>query len=120
MRERVTIQDHQSSRFICEPLHLLDYCLINDGGVALILTTPERAKDLAKPPVYIRGFSQASALSGSAMPSADFWFAPMQAAANAVYALAGVRPGELSALMVYDNFSQIGNAACWERVCDNW
>src|SRR3546814_5227644 len=59
MRERVTIQDHQSSRFICEPLHLLDYCLINDGGVALILTTPERAKDLAKPPVYIRGFSQA-------------------------------------------------------------
>src|SRR3546814_10776940 len=42
MRERVAIQDHHSSRFICEPLHLLDYCLINDGGVALILTTPER------------------------------------------------------------------------------
>ena len=46
MRKPFTLADYHASRYICEPLHLLDYCLINDGGVALILTTAERARDL--------------------------------------------------------------------------
>ena len=65
MKKPITIEDHQSSRFIAEPLHLLDYCLINDGGVALIVTTAERARDLPKPPVYVRGFGTATKLVNS-------------------------------------------------------
>ena len=42
---RSTIEDHQASRFVCEPLHLLDYCLINDGAACVIVTTAERARD---------------------------------------------------------------------------
>jgi acetyl-CoA acetyltransferase len=105
MRERITLQDYRDSRFIVEPLHLFDYCLINDGGVALILTSAERARDLAKPPVYIRGFSQASRLPGSDIPPEDFWFAPMQSVASDVYAMSGVSRDDLSGLMIYDNFS---------------
>jgi acetyl-CoA acetyltransferase len=52
MREPITIEQHQASRFICDPLRLFDYCLINDGGVCLIVTGAERARDRAKPPVW--------------------------------------------------------------------
>ncbi len=51
----LTIEDHQNSRFVAEPLHLLDYCLVTDGGVAVVVTTAERARALKKPPVSIMG-----------------------------------------------------------------
>ena len=50
MRTPYTLADYQNSRYICEPLHLLDYCLINDGGVALVLTSAERARILLSRP----------------------------------------------------------------------
>ncbi|MCP8938763.1 thiolase family protein [Alsobacter sp. SYSU M60028] len=105
MRQPITVEDHQNSRFIAEPLHLFDYCLINDGGVALILTSAERARDMAKPPVYIRGFAQASALADVYVPPEDFWRDPMRRVAEEVYAMAGVTRDDMSALMIYDNFT---------------
>jgi acetyl-CoA acetyltransferase len=105
MREPFTIEDYRRSRYICEPLHLLDYCLINDGGVALILTTTERARDLRGRPVYIRGFGQASAFAGSAFPPDDFWRAPMQRVAAQTYEMAGLSQRDMNALMIYDNFT---------------
>src|SRR5713101_7933577 len=44
MRDVFDVDDHQQSRFVCEPLHLLDYCLINDGASCVIVTTAERAR----------------------------------------------------------------------------
>src|SRR5918996_1142657 len=46
MQTPFTLEEYLEARFICEPLRLLDYCLINDGGVAMILTTAKRARDL--------------------------------------------------------------------------
>jgi acetyl-CoA acetyltransferase len=105
MRTPFTLADYHASRYICEPLHLLDYCLINDGGVALILTAGERARDLIQPPVYLRGYGMATALAGSSFPSDDFWRAPMRKAADKSFADAGVSHAEISALMIYDNFT---------------
>ena len=105
MRTPITLEDYRAARYICEPLRLLDYCLINDGGVAMILTTTERARDLKKPPVTLRGFAQASALAGSTFPPEDFWRAPMRAVADDVYAMAGAGPQDMDALMIYDNFT---------------
>jgi acetyl-CoA acetyltransferase len=105
MQNPITLDDHQNSKFIAAPLHLLDYCLINDGGVAMILTTPERARDLKQKPVFIRGFSQATTLADSNMPPEDFWYEPMQSSATDVLAMAGVTREDLSGLMIYDNFS---------------
>ena len=45
----ITLQEHQDSRWIVEPLHLLDCCQESDGGQAIVVTTPERAKDAAEP-----------------------------------------------------------------------
>ncbi|MGI6856296.1 thiolase family protein [Mesorhizobium sp. 1B3] len=105
MQTPITVEDHQRSRFIAEPLHILDYCLINDGGVAIILTAADRARDYAKPPVYIRGFAQATRLKGSSLPPNDFWYEPMQKIAGDIYRMADVKHEDLDALMIYDNFS---------------
>src|SRR5215510_2643082 len=105
MRTPFTIEDYLAARFICEPLRLLDYCLINDGGVAMILTSAERARDSRKPPVYIRGFAQAAEFTGSTFPPEDFWRAPIERVAADVYAMADARPADMDALMIYDNFT---------------
>jgi len=58
MRDPITLADHQASRMIAEPLHLLDCCLVSNGGIAVIVTSAERARDLARPPVHVRGWAQ--------------------------------------------------------------
>ena len=53
MREPYSLSDYLESRYISRPLRLYDYCLVNDGAVAYILTTRERARDLRQPPVLV-------------------------------------------------------------------
>jgi acetyl-CoA acetyltransferase len=59
LREPITIADHQASRFVAEPFHLLDCCVVSNGGVAVIVTTGDRARSLAQPPVPVLGWAQA-------------------------------------------------------------
>src|SRR5205085_10463657 len=73
--------------------------------VAMILTASDRARDLKAPPVFIRGFGQASALAGSMFPPEDFWYAPMQRVAADLRAMSGLAPDDMDALMIYDNFT---------------
>lgn len=58
MREPMTLEDHQSSRMIADPLRLLDCCLVSNGAVAVIVTSAERAATLAQPPVHVWGWGQ--------------------------------------------------------------
>ncbi|MGC4934782.1 thiolase family protein [Gordonia sp. DT30] len=58
MQKPITIDDHQESRWIVEPLHLLDCCLVSNGGAAVVVTTGERARTLAQAPVYVWGSGQ--------------------------------------------------------------
>jgi acetyl-CoA acetyltransferase len=58
MRAPITLEDYHRSRWVVEPLHLLDCCLVSNGGVAVIVTSAERAASLGQPPVYLRGFGQ--------------------------------------------------------------
>lgn len=60
MRKPLTMEEYLSSRYIVEPLHLFDCCLVSNGGVAVIITSAERARNLKQPPVYILGLGQAS------------------------------------------------------------
>ena len=105
MREPYSLEDYHRSRFVAEPLHLLDYCLINDGGVAMILTSAERVRDMARPPAYLCGFGQATRLAESSFPPDDFWRAPMQQVATDVARMSGLKPADMDALMIYDNFT---------------
>ena len=111
MREPISVDDHQASRFVCEPLHLLDYCLINDGAACVIVTSAERGRDLRKPPVYIAGmqplpagreeFIWAYPGFGVAQQSAFAYDAGVQP----VYRMADITPHDLDAFFSYDAFS---------------
>ena len=57
-REPLTIEDYHASRWIAEPLHLLDCCLVSNGGVAVIVSSADAAKDMKQPPAYIWGMGQ--------------------------------------------------------------
>jgi len=104
MKKEISLEDHQNSKYICAPLRLLDYCLINDGGIAMIMTSNDRAIDYPKPPVFIRGFAQASSLA-QGIVSEDFNWGPMNKVAQKVYPMADVQKSELDGLMIYDNFT---------------
>jgi acetyl-CoA acetyltransferase len=104
MKKPITLDDHRNARPICEPLKLLDYCQINDGGVAMILTSAEHAKDLRKPPVYISGYSRRDVFD-QATPRSDYWYPPLQEIAGEVYERAGISREEIDGLMIYDNFT---------------
>ena len=51
MKNPITIEDHQASRMISDPLRLLDCSLESDGGAAVVISAPDVAKDLAKRPI---------------------------------------------------------------------
>ena len=107
MQKPISIEDHENARFITAPLRLLDYCLINDGAVCIILTTAERAKDFKKPPVLISGFGGQESFTQSSISNfdMDFWYPAVKSAGEQAYAMAGLSPDDVDGLMCYDNFS---------------
>ncbi len=57
-REPMTLEDYLNSRWIVEPFHLFDCTLVTNGAIAVVVTSAERARDLAQPPVYVIGMGQ--------------------------------------------------------------
>jgi acetyl-CoA acetyltransferase len=58
MRSPITLEDHHNSRFIADPLRLLDCCLVSNGAVCVIVTSAAKARDLKQPPVHVLGYAQ--------------------------------------------------------------
>lgn len=107
LRKPITIDDHEAAAPIVLPLRLLDYCLINDGAVCIIMTTPERAANLAKPPVLLSGFGASEAYRESSIQNFDFdfWYDDVARAGADAFSMAGIDRDDTDALMCYDNFS---------------
>ncbi|MGF7160409.1 acetyl-CoA acetyltransferase [Rhodoligotrophos appendicifer] len=104
MREPITIEDHQASRWIVRPLRLLDCCLISDGGVCIIVTSTERARDLRQPPAVIAGCGQA--YTAQTLEAERWWYVPHQRTAlEAAFRMAGVTPADIDVAQLYDNFT---------------
>lgn len=100
----IEVEDVLASRMIADPLHLLDCCAITDGGGAYIMTTAERARDLAQPPVYVLGAANAqSHWMISQCP--DFTSSGAAQAGPEAFAQAGVAPDDIDMVMFYDSFT---------------
>ena len=101
----LTLDDYMSARYIVEPLRLFDYCYITDGGHAFILTTADRAADLKKPPVYIRGMGRQEAFRAYETPDLVMQSFQQEAVAKMVFDMAGCTPQDMQALYVQDAYS---------------
>jgi acetyl-CoA acetyltransferase len=105
MRDPLTVDEVLASRVIAWPLHLLDCCLVTDGGGAVVLTTSERAKVLPRPPVYVLGTGEASThVYVSQMPDFSNWDAARLAAERA-FEMAGVAHADIDVAEFYDAFT---------------
>jgi acetyl-CoA acetyltransferase len=113
VRKPLTREDYESSRYIVEPLRLLDCSMPVDTAVALILTRADRAADLAAAPVHIRGYQGIHASANEFIfgqpglgvnQASVFDYEPL-GAREPVFARAGVGPSEIQTLHCYDGFS---------------
>jgi acetyl-CoA acetyltransferase len=111
-RDLITVEDHHHSRMIADPLRLFDFCMETDYGCALVITSAERARDLPRPPAYIRSAAaMAPYRYGGALmsfynhPDDDFASSGQREVAQALYRMGGVGPADLDAAMVYDHFT---------------
>lgn len=107
MRTPITMEDYLKSRWVTTPFRLLDCCLDNDGGVAVVVSSAERAKDMKHRPVYIMG-AAANAWGPSldrATTSEEYCSFPIRYAAPQAFAMAGVAPKDIDFAQLYDCFT---------------
>jgi acetyl-CoA acetyltransferase len=104
----ITLEDHQASRMIADPLHLLDCCQESDGAVAIVVTTPERAADLKQRPAVITAAAQGSAADQYVMTSyyrEDIGIPEMGVVGNELWAQSGLGPDDIQTAVLYDHFT---------------
>ena len=106
----ITIEDHQASRWVVEPvLRLLDCCQESDGGVALVVTSTERARDLRQPPAVIEAAAQGATHDSEMMTSYyrdDITRLPeMRLVGTQLWGQSGLRPEDISTAFLYDHFT---------------
>ncbi len=106
MRNPITLEDYHNSRWIIEPFHLLDCCLVSNGAVAVIVTSAERAKDLKSDPAYIWGMGQGHPgnLPHTEVPDVGTMSGATLAGETA-YKMAGVGPSDVDICEFYDCYT---------------
>ncbi|MFI7128355.1 lipid-transfer protein [Nonomuraea sp. NPDC050153] len=108
-RRPITLEEHQASRWIVEPLHLLDCCQESDGGVALVVTSAERARDLRRSPALITAAAQGAG-SGQMMMTSyyrdDMTGLPeIAVVARQLWEMSGLSPRDIQTAILYDHFT---------------
>jgi acetyl-CoA acetyltransferase len=105
----ITLEDHQASRWITTPLHLLDCCQESDGAQALVVTSLERARDLPQKPAVIAAAAQGAGVDQHMMTS---YFRPditglpeMGLVGRQLYAQSGLGPADFQTAVLYDHFT---------------
>jgi acetyl-CoA acetyltransferase len=103
-REPITVEDVLASPMEASPLHRLDCCVVTDGAGAFVMTSAERAAELAKPPVYVLGTATCHDHQMiSQMP--DLSTTPGAVSGPAAFRMAGIAPQDVDVLMGYDSFT---------------
>ncbi|MFD5735158.1 lipid-transfer protein [Streptomyces sioyaensis] len=108
-RRPITLADHAASRWIVEPLRLLDCCQETDGAQAIVVTSPERARTLPNPPALITAAAQGAGRAQEQMTS--FYrdgltgLPEMQVVARQLWRTSGLTPADIDVAILYDHFT---------------
>jgi acetyl-CoA acetyltransferase len=105
MRTPVTMDDYLASRMIADPFRLLDCCLETDGACAVLVTSRERALDLAQPAVTIRAWASTIGPDDMSKPGGDLTRSCAALVAPRLFAMAGLGPSEIDVAELYDAFT---------------
>lgn len=104
LRDLITVDDVLGSGFLAEPMHKLECCLVTDGAAAVVITSADRARTIAKPAAYVLGAaSAASHAMISQMP--DLTVTPGAVSGPAAFAGAGLSPSDVDVVQLYDSFT---------------
>ncbi len=103
LREVVTVKEVLDSPVIADPLHRMDCCVVSDGGGAVIVARPEIAKRLKRPVVRLIGAGEAS--KGQAGGKLTLTTSAAARSGAAAFSEAGVKPGDIQYLSIYDSFT---------------
>ncbi len=102
----LTLEDYLASPYLAEPFRKEDCCLISDGGAAYVMTTPERARDLARPVVEVGGVGLGRSHTGTHWAQqGDFCSTPQVFAGPDAFAMAGLGPADVDVATAYDPFT---------------
>jgi len=107
MRAPLSMDDYLASRWIVEPFRLFDCCLETDAAVALVVTSPERARDLRQVPVLISGAVYGSGHTLFSNHRGDWATSAAATMSGRLYAMAGVGPGDIDVAELYDAFTPL-------------
>jgi len=106
-RDLITVDDVLGSRLVAWPFHLLECCLVTDGGGALVVTSADRAGEFPKPAVHVLGTGEASE-TPIISQMADFTESQaFRLAGQAAFAEAGITTADVKHLMIYDAFAHV-------------
>jgi acetyl-CoA acetyltransferase len=104
----MSMADYLGSPSLADPLRLFDSCLISDGGAAYVTTSLERARDLAARPAVVAGVGEGYSASGTHWAQQRaFTSTPQLFSAPPAFAMAGIVPGDVDVLTVYDPFTVV-------------
>ncbi|MFL6089953.1 MAG: lipid-transfer protein [Aeromicrobium sp.] len=104
----ITLEEHQASRMIVDPLHLLDCCQESDGAVALVITSAERARDLPQQPAVIAAAAQGSGSDQFVMTSYyrdDIGIPEIGVVGRELWRQSGLSPADMPMAILYDHFT---------------
>lgn len=108
MQKPLTLDDYLATPYVCRPLRLVDYCMVNDGGIVLILRAADRCQNTRHPPVTIAAMATVEIPEDSAQlrpQIMDLQRTAIRAASDACFGAAGVARSDVRHLQVYDAFS---------------
>ena len=106
MQRPMTVEDHQNSRMISDPLRLLDCSLESDGGAVVVISAVDRARDMRQTPVLVMGVAEGHPDSPSAITQRpDMTTLGLAKAAPRAFAMAGVTPDDIDVAEIYDCFT---------------
>ncbi len=105
LKKPITMEEYLGSKSIADPIHLLDCCISVNGGLAFILTSANKAKEITDKPVYLLGFGECNNYYHGSINRPDITYTGIYKASEDAYKMAQIKPQDASFAEIYDDYA---------------